>query len=76
MVVEMIGWLALALNLWGNLALTSMSRSGWLIRLGSNAAWIVYSPGVGAWPLFANHLTFAVVNVVGWVRWSKKENKL
>ena len=34
---QALGWLALALNVWGNLALTAKGRSGWIVRLACNA---------------------------------------
>lgn len=70
---QLIGVLAFALNVWGNLALTKQSNRGHVIRLASNACWLVYSPLVGAWALMLNHATFAGINVLGWHRWKKIE---
>lgn len=70
---EVIGWVAFALNVWGNLALTKQSNRGHVIRLCSNACWIVYAPFTGAWALLINHLTFACINVLGFYRWRKIE---
>ena len=71
-VVEVVGYIALALNVWGNLALTKKSARGWLIRLACNAAWIVYSwPYPEMRPLLINHIIFAGINVYGWVKWQK-----
>jgi hypothetical protein len=69
-VAELMGWLAFGLNVWGNLALANLSTSGWIIRLTSNAAWLVYSAYVGAWPLFGNHAVFTLINIHGWRKWS------
>lgn len=63
---ELLGWLAFILNVWGNLALTNMSNKGWIIRLVSNAAWLVYSGYMGAWPLFGNHAVFTIIDILGW----------
>ena len=49
-----------------------MSRSGWLVRLASNALWLAYALHQGAWALAVNHAAFAVVNVVGWCRWGRR----
>lgn len=68
--LEATGWIAFALNVWGNLALTSYSIRGWVIRLLSNAFWVAYSVDAGAWALLANHVVFAGINIVGWIRWS------
>ena len=70
---QAIGALAFALNVWGNLELTKQTNRGHLIRLASNACWLVYSPLVGAWALMVNHATFAAINVLGFVRWRRIE---
>jgi hypothetical protein len=69
---EWVGWLAFALNVWGNLALTSMGVRGWIIRLASNACWIGYSVETQAWALLVNHGLFAGINVYGWWKWSRR----
>jgi hypothetical protein len=66
---ELIGWVALLLNVWGNLALVKKSNSGWIIRLVCNVAWVAYSIFFAAWPLLANHLIFAGINYHGWWKW-------
>ena len=70
---QAIGAVAFALNVWGNLELTKQTNRGHIIRLCSNACWLVYSPLVGAWALMANHATFAAINVLGFVRWRRIE---
>lgn len=72
---QAIGLVAFALNVWGNLELTKQTNRGHVIRLASNACWLVYSPLVGAWALAANHATFAAINVLGFVRWRKIEEE-
>ena len=69
---ELAGWVAFALNVWGNLALTNKSTHGWVIRLASNVFWIAYSYDTSAWALLANHVAFGGINVVGWIRWSRE----
>jgi len=68
---QILGWVALALNVWGNLALTSHGPSGWIIRLACNACWIPYSVATSAWALLANHVLFAAINVYGWQKWKR-----
>ena len=68
---QAIGVVAFALNVWGNLELTKQTNRGHVIRLCSNACWLVYSPLVGAWALFLNHATFAGTNVLGYYRWHR-----
>lgn len=70
---QAIGAVAFILNVWGNLSLTKVSNKGHIIRLGSNAAWLIYSPLVGAWALFLNHTVFAGINILGYKRWKNLE---
>lgn len=72
---EVLGWLALALNVWGNLMLTSKGVSGWIIRLACNFCWMPYSVSTGAWALLANHMLFAGINIYGWQRWTKENQQ-
>ena len=73
MTKQAIGAVAFALNVWGNLELTKQTNRGHIIRLCSNACWLIYSPLVGAWALFLNHCTFAAINVLGFYRWRRIE---
>jgi hypothetical protein len=68
---QLLGWIALALNVWGNLALTGKSQTGWIVRLVSNACWLPYSVATSAWALFANHALFAGINLYGWWKWKR-----
>jgi hypothetical protein len=74
-VKQAIGGLAFVLNVWGNLELTKQTNRGHIIRLCSNACWLIYSPLVGAWALFLNHSTFAAINVLGFYRWKQIEKE-
>lgn len=71
--LELLGWVAFILNVWGNLLLTSKGVKGWVIRLVCNACWIPYSIYTGAWALLVNHAVFAVINIYGWYKWSKEQ---
>jgi hypothetical protein len=71
--IELVGAFAFALNVWGNLELTKVGNRGHIIRLAANACWLIYSPIVGAWALFANHAVFAAINILGYHRWKKLE---
>lgn len=71
--IEVLGWAAFALNLWGNELLGRKNTAGWPIRLVANAAWLLYSFGVFAWPLFVNHVVFSVSNARGWWKWTRPQ---
>lgn len=71
LVWQLLGWVALVLNVWGNLALTSKGATGWLVRLACNACWIAYAVNTSAWALLANHAVFVPINVYGWWKWAQ-----
>lgn len=71
---QAIGLVAFILNVWGNLELTKVGNRGHIIRLCSNACWLLYSPLVGAWALMLNHAVFAGINILGYTRWRKLED--
>lgn len=73
MIWHVLGWLAFALNVWGNMMLTTKSRSGRMVRLACNICWLPYAVLTGAWALLANHIVFMGINVIGWVRWHKED---
>lgn len=72
---EILGWAALVLNVWGNLALTSKGVRGWTIRLACNACWVPYSIYTEAWALLVNHLVFAAINIYGWWKWTTEASQ-
>lgn len=72
---QIVGLVAFVLNVWGNLELTKVGNRGHIIRLCSNACWLIYSPMVGAWALMLNHATFAAINVLGFHRWKRLEKQ-
>ena len=74
LVMESLGWIAFALNVWGNLALTEKGVRGWLIRIASNLVWMPYGIWTHAWALSANHLLFLGINVYGWVKWNPRRS--
>jgi hypothetical protein len=67
----LLGWVAFALNVWGNLALTTKGVRGWIIRIACNLCWMPYGIYTAAWALLANHLVFVAINCYGWWKWSR-----
>lgn len=74
-IAQGVGFVAFALNVWGNLELTKVGNRGHVIRLVANAVWIAYSITCGAWALTANHIVFAGINVLGYTRWRRLERE-
>lgn len=70
---ELIGFLAFALNVWGNWALTDKRASGWWVRIGSNVAQLAYALVVFGPYLLTNAVVFGAINVRGIVKWKKEE---
>ena len=69
----MIGFLAVGLNVVGNLMLTRKDRRGWAIRLACNAAQLVYAVLIVSPSLGTNAVVFAGINITGFVRWRRLE---
>lgn len=69
---EAVGFIAFGLNVWGNWALTSKRSSGWWIRIGSNAAQLVYALAIRSPYLIVNAIVFGGINVVGAWRWKRE----
>ena len=67
------GWVAAVLNVAGNLALTTKSSKGWIIRIVCNLFWLPYAAYTRAWALGANHLLFVVINAYGWWKWRRED---
>lgn len=71
-----LGWIAAILNVWGNLALTTKGRRGWIIRIVCNLCWMPYGIYTATWALCANHLLFVGINSYGWWKWRRDEQQL
>ena len=63
--VEAIGIVAFATNVWANILIARKSEAGWIVRLVSNAFWLAF--GIAALSLanILNAVTFAAINVYG-----------
>lgn len=68
---EWVGFLAVALNVGGNLLLTRKDARGWAVRLVCNVAQLAYAILIASMSLSVNALVFALINVVGVVRWRR-----
>lgn len=70
-IIELVGYLAVGLNILGNLLLTSKSARGWYIRITSNVAQLIYALCIASWPITSNALIFMPINLLGLYRWHK-----
>ena len=76
---DVIGIIGFLTNVVGNALLAWWKHPwGWPIRLVPNVCWAAFA--ISAWhqagmlALLANSLTFFVINLVGWWRWTRKQN--
>ena len=74
--VTAIGYVALALNVGGNMLLAHKNIWGWVVRIVTNVAWITYASQIeGGDPMVANHAVFFMINMYGLRKWRTKEKK-
>lgn len=69
--VDIAGFAAFALNVWGNVLLARKSQRGWWIRIASIILWGVYGIGAASWPNVVNAVTFFGINVYGLRQWRR-----
>lgn len=70
--IEATGYLATGLNVAGNLMLAKLSIRGWIVRMVTNAVYIVYALQISqGLPVVANHVLFLGINAYGLWRWQK-----
>lgn len=73
--VEVLGYVATASNVAGNLMLAKMGISGWVVRIATNLLYIAYALQVSdGMPVVANHILFLGINVYGWHIWRRMQN--
>lgn len=69
MIVNVLGFAAFLLNVWGNILLTRKSRNGWYVRIASILLWGAYGIGAASWPNVANAVVFLGINGYGLWKW-------
>lgn len=67
--VDVLGFGAFVLNVWGNWLLTRKSSNGWVVRIVAIVLWGAYGVGAASWPNIVNAITFFGINCVGWWKW-------
>lgn len=68
---ELVGFVGFVTNVLGNLLLAWKYKSGWGIRLVPNVCWAAYSIHFTNVALLLNSVTFFIINVIGWWKWSR-----
>lgn len=67
--VNLAGFAAFVLNVWGNLLLARKSERGWWVRIASIILWGAYGIGAASWPNILNAVTFFGINCYGLWKW-------
>lgn len=71
LVTDVVGFVAFALNVVGNLMLARKSIYGWLVRLASITLWGVYALAITSGPVGLNAVVFFGINCYGWYKWRR-----
>ena len=71
-VPNLLGLLAFALNVWGNLELTRKSARGWYVRIVAILFWGAYGLAAASWPNIVNAATFLCINGYGLWKWKRE----
>lgn len=68
-IIEVLGFLAMGLNIWANIQLARMKDSGWILRLVCNAIWLIVGVMMLSPSIIANSLVFTGINIYGIRKW-------
>ena len=68
---QVFGWVAIGLDICGNVLLGAKRQSGWLVWIVCNACWVPYAIASSSWAVLANHVVFGLFNVYGWYKWRR-----
>jgi nicotinamide riboside transporter PnuC len=71
--IDMIGYVATALQLFGVYLNTKHKIICWTIWTISNVIWITYGILAGTMPVIVINICFAALNVYGFTQWRKKK---
>lgn len=73
--LEFLSGCAALASLGGNLLIMLKKKSGWLVWILGNILWILYNwLGTWNWPMVIMYFIYFVINIAGFVNWSRKEN--
>ncbi|MEK0325350.1 MAG: nicotinamide mononucleotide transporter [Nitrosopumilus sp.] len=72
---DFIGWIATAIVIFGTCLLSQKKKSGWLIRVVGNVLWVVVGFMTGLTSIIACEGTFILVDMIGYFKWKKDEDK-
>jgi len=70
-----LDWLAMVLMFLSLVLLGRKKRSGFLFGIGANLAWLAFGAVVGSVANVVANLVFAVMNVLGYIRWANDDNE-
>ena len=74
--IDVMSFVALVLSLAGNALINFRKRIGFFVWILSNVAWIaVNMMGTPNWSQIAMFVVYTALNVHGWMKWGKIEEK-
>lgn len=73
--VEVVGILGFATNVWANLLLARLNETGWAVRLIANVLWLAYGLAIFSLANILSSIVFAGINVYGWRNWRRKRGE-
>ncbi|KKM72272.1 hypothetical protein LCGC14_1422200 [marine sediment metagenome] len=73
--IEIVGFLAFALNVFGNLLLAWKRIEGWIVRIASIVLWGIYAYQIWSPSMIANAMTFFCINLYGWRKWADEASR-
>ena len=74
MIIIILSIISAALSLGGNIAIAKKKKSGWIIWILGNIAWIAVNV-VGAFnlPMVLMYIAYLGINIKGFISWNKEE---
>ena len=72
--ITILSILGTIFSLGGNILIILKKRSGWLAWIIGNLLWIGFNfAGTINWPMVLMYLVYIVINITGFIKWSKKK---
>jgi hypothetical protein len=70
---QIFSFIALIFSLWGNWLINKQNKQGYTIWIISNVVWIVVDVYLHNWFQLIMYLFYIVLNIQGYILWSKKK---
>lgn len=71
--IEVVGFFAFGLNVWGNWLMTKKNARGWWIRIACNLVQLIYAVLIWSPSFAVSALVFMGINIRGIVEWRRPD---